>query len=162
MDELLRATKEVWEQVGKRETPLVVAALLTNVAFARFENVEQRLKLLCNCPDPEALRSKLLRMRDTGTELETSDENSDSIATQTVEKLQHSWHLLLHSKDNARKPGPQCEPIYTTKPSNILLRIGPNSGPADEKCLSMILFNISQHVHAKCLPTDIVRMGTPL
>ena len=162
MDELLRATKEVWEQAGKGETPLVVAALITNVAFARFENVEQRLKLLCNCPDPEALRSKLLRTQDSGIELNVPEENSDSIATQTVEKLQQSWHLLLHAKDGVRKIGHESDPIYTTKPSNILLRIGPNSGAADEKCLSMILFNISQHVHAKCVPTDIVRMGTPL
>lgn len=162
MDELLRMTKEVWEQAGKGETPLVVAALITNVAFARFENVEQRLKLLCDCPDPQALRSKLLRMQDSGMEFEVPEENSDSIAAQTVEKLQQSWHLLLHSKDNVRSTGHESETICTTKPSNILLRIGPNSGAADEKCLSMILFNIKQHVQAKCLPTDIVRMGTPL
>lgn len=52
--------------------------------------------------------------------------------------------------------------VCTRKPSNILLRIGLNSGKADNKCLRTILYNIKQHVQAKCLLTDIVRAGTPL
>ena len=40
--------------------------------------------------------------------------------------------------------------------------MGPDSAESDEKCLNMILHNIKHHVQAKCVPTDVVRVGTPL
>ena len=62
---MLIETKKSWEQVGKGDTLLVVAALITRVAFARFEGVEQRLKLLCDGSDPEVLRKgMMMRVQD--------------------------------------------------------------------------------------------------
>ncbi|KAF6224723.1 hypothetical protein HO133_009916 [Letharia lupina] len=162
MDDLLLATKGVWEQAGKGDTPLVMAALMTNVAFARFESVEQRLDLLCDGSDPGALRAKLMGMQDAPMGSTAVKVIAEQPGTQAIENLQQSWHLLLHLKDSIRATKHGSEMVCTPKPSNILLRIGPNSGEADEKCLSMILYNIKQHVQAKCLPTDIVRAGSPL
>lgn len=161
MEDLLLATKEVWKQAGKGETPLVVAALITNVAFARFEGVEQRLQLLCDGSDPGVLHTKCMQIQDTPTGFKALEVGSDSPVTQSVEKLQQSWRLLVHLKDSMRATklvSGTCAP----KPSNILLRIGPDSAEADEKCLNMIVHNIKQHVQAKCVPTDIVRVATPL
>ena len=157
MDDLLPATRKVWEQTGKGEIPLVVAALITNVAFARFEGIEQRLKLLCGSSDPGVLRTKLLQAQGTPIGLEALD----SPATQAIEGLQQSWHLLLHLKNSVGPTNLECE-ICTRKPSNITLRIGSDSAEADEKCLNMVLHNIKQHVQAKTIPTDIVRAGSPL
>lgn len=162
MNDLLLATKEVWEQAGKGEIPLVVAALITNVCFARFEGVEQRLNLLYDGSDPGVLLTRLMRMKVTPIGFKASDFDLDSPVTQLIEKLQQSWHLLLHLKENTRAKNLESEAVCTPKPSNILLRIGPDSEKADEKCLIMILDNIKQHVQAKSLPTDIVRTGTPL
>lgn len=161
MDDLLLATKEIWEQAGKGDTPLVVAALITNVAFARFEGVEQQLKLLCDGSDPGVLRTKLMRMQDSSIGSKALEFGLGCPATKSIEELQQSWHLLLHLKDSVRAKRLESE-TCTPKPSNILLRIGPNSAEADEKCLDMILHNIKQHVQAKCVPTDIIRVGTPL
>ena len=161
MDDLLLATREVWEQAGNGDVPLVVAALITNVAFATFEGVEQRLKLLCDASDPGSLHTKLMRMQHTSVGSKGLENGLDSPVTQSINKLQQSWHLLLHLKDSARVTKLECEACMP-KPSSILLRIGPDSGEADDKCLNMILHNIKQHVQAKCVPTDIVRAGTPL
>ena len=57
---MLLATKKSWEQAGRGDTLLVVAALITRVAVARFEGVERRLKLLCHGSDPEVLRKKMM------------------------------------------------------------------------------------------------------
>ena len=162
MDDLLLATKEVWEQAGKGEIPLVVAALITNVAFARFEGVEQRLALLCNGSDPGVLHAKVTRMQDTFTGSKASKIAFASPVTRSIENLQQPWHLLLHLKDEVRARKAGIENVDTSKPSSILLRIGPDSAEADGKCLRMMLCNIKQHVQAKGVPSDIVRVGTPL
>ena len=161
MDDLLLATKEVWHQAGKGQIPLIAAALLTNVAFARFEGIEQRLKLLCDNSDPDALRSRMMQTHGTRMGSEAPDGGGDSLATQAIESLQQPWHLLLHLKSSARATNSTCD-ICKTKPSNITIRLGPDSADADEKCLDMILHNIKQHVYAQSVPTDIVRAGTPL
>lgn len=161
MEDLLLATKEVWGQAGKGETPLVVAALITNVAFARFEGVEQRLKFLCDGSDPGVLRTKLMQKQDALMGSKVSVVGSDCPVTQSIEDLQQPWHLLLHLKRSVRAQKHESE-FCMPKPSNILLRVGPDSAETDAKCLNMILQNIKQHVQAQCVPTDIVRVATPL
>ena len=151
MDDLFLATKKVWMQAGNGDIPLVVAALMTNVAFARFETVEQHLKVLCGSADPAVLLTQMLQAHDSLTKSKAVDDVS-----QAIESLQQSWDLLLHLKDSSRPTKLPCEP------SNITLRIGSNSAEADEKCLNMILLNITQHVQAETIPTDIVRAGSPM
>ena len=161
MDDLLLATKKVWEQAAKGKIPLAVAALITNVAFARFEGVEQQLKFTCGSSDPGVLRTKLVKGQASLIRLKALDDVVDSPAIMAIESLQQSWHLLLHLKNNVRPTGLEIEP-GARKTSSIALRIGPNSAEADEKCLDMILLNIKQHVLTKSVPTDIVRDGSPL
>lgn len=161
MDDLLLATKKVWVQAGTGDIPLVVAALITNVAFARFEMVEQQLKLLCGSADPAVLRTKMLQAQGSPTRSKAVDDVSDSPATQAIESLQQSWDLLLHLKNSVRPTKLPCE-TCKQKPSNITLRIGPDSVEADGKCLNMLLLNITQHVQARTIPTDIVRAGSPM
>ena len=161
MDDILLATKTVWCQAGKGEVPLVVAAFITNVAFARFEDVEQRFKLICDSSNPEVLRSKLMRLQDPPMMMNSSEDCQDSSANPVVESLQRSWHMLLGLKEKAPPTQHECD-MCSPKPSNITLRIGADSAEADDKCVHMILHNVKQHVQAKCLPTDIVRAGTPL
>ena len=161
MDDILFATKKAWEQAAMGEIPFVVAALITNVAFARSEGIEQRLKLSCGSCDPKVLRTKMLQVQSALVRLKALDEVPSSPAILAIESLQQSWQLLLNLKNKVRLVELETE-MCSKKPSNITLRIGPNSTEADEKCLAMILFNIKQHVQAKAVPTDIVRAGSPL
>lgn len=147
-------------QAGRGDTPLVVAALITNVAFARFEMVEQQLKLLCGSADPAVLRTKVPQAQRSPTESEAEDDVSDSPATQTIESLQQSWDLLLHLKNSVRPTTLPC--ACTQKLSTITLRTESDSADADGKCLNILLLNITQHVQAKTIPTDIVRAGSPM
>ena len=80
MDDLLLATKKAWEQAATGEIPLAVAALITNVIFARFEGVEQQLKLTCGSCDPGVLRDKLVRGQASLIRLRALDDVVDSPA----------------------------------------------------------------------------------
>lgn len=103
----------------------------------------------------------MLRAQDSPTRSKAVDDVSDSPATQAIESLQQSWDLLLHLKNSVRPTKLPCE-TCKQKPSNITLRIGPDSVEADGKCLNMLLLNITQHVQARAIPTDIVRAGSPM
>ena len=121
---------------------------MTNVAFARFEAVEQRLKLLCNSSDPETL----IKMHCTQPNVD-----ADSRTVEAIETLRQPWQLLLQLKSGES----ECE-ACTQKSHNISIQIGTDTAEADEKCLNMLLHNIKLLVQAKGLPTDIVRTGSPL
>ena len=154
MDDLLVATKNTWKQAGKGDTPLVVAALTTNVAFARLKGVEQRLKLLCDGFDLEKLRTKLMRMQVMPIGLKGSEVDVDSPTTQTIQNLQQSWRLLLDFKDGMEAKKLEDEP------SSFFLQTGPDSAEVDEKSLRILLHNIEQHLQS--VPTGLVLVASPL
>ena len=86
---------------------IVIAAFMTNAAFAAFEPVEQQLKLSCDVSDPGVLRSKLNQVEPCSGELPAGSQTQSSMpAAQLVEALQHSWRLLLGLKahDTVKQP----------------------------------------------------------
>jgi hypothetical protein len=62
MVDLRVAINRVWEEAGCGDTPVVLATLITNAAFAAFEGVEQRLGILCNGSNPETLRCRVMQI----------------------------------------------------------------------------------------------------
>ena len=161
MDDLLFATREVWDQVGRGETPLVVAAFITNAAFARFEGVEQRLNLLLGTSNPEVLSMKLLRLEGSPTVCSGSEYRSNSSAGPVIQSLQQIWRLLRKLNDSERMTSIECD-LCRPKTSDITLHLEADSAEADEKCMRMILHDIKRRVRSRCLPSDIVREGSPL
>ncbi|KAI9880764.1 MAG: hypothetical protein M1830_000653 [Pleopsidium flavum] len=162
MSDLLLGTNSAWEQAARGETPLVVAAFTTNAAFARFEEIEQRLKVLCDGSNPEALRSKFMQIQEDLEVPEGVEVSVHSRKSQQVDALQQSWQLLLQFK-RVHQAG-QYEKAIPSKqrPSQIILRRGSDSAPTDRECLTMLLQNIGQHVRAIRRPTSVVRIGTPV
>ncbi len=159
MNDLLLMTISVWEQAGRGETPLVVAAFITNATFAAFEGIEQRLIALCNGSNPEALRSKFMQMQE---DLKVSAGVGNSPKSQQVEALQKPWHLLLQLK-RSHRAGQHDKAIPTVQmPSQIIFRKGSDSVPTDQECLGVMLQNIGQYVQARRRSTSIVRVGTPV
>lgn len=163
MSDLLLATNSVWEEAARAETPIVMAAFITNTAFAIFEAIEQRLQSLCNGSNPDRLRSKLMPVEEG---LETSDNveiNTSLGKAQQVEALQRSWQLLLRFKRvRQARADEQAIHMIMQKPLQAVLRRGPNSAEKDHECLTMMLQNIGHHVQCIRRPTSIVRLGSPV
>ena len=162
MSNSLLATMGVWEQAGRGETPLVIAAFLTNATFAAFEEIEQRLRALCNGSNLEALRSQFVQ---TQEDLEVSagvEVGGHSAMSQHVESLQKPWHLLLQLKRSHRAGRHDHATPTMQMPSQIVFRKGSDSASTDHECLGVMLQNIRQLVQARLRSTSIVRVGTPV
>lgn len=160
MDNLLLATTNVWEQASRQSIPIVMAAFVTNAAFAIFEGVEQRLKILCNGSDPTILQTKFVQMREELKSDGNDDGGSYIFGSSQVEALQPPWNLLIHLKNSS--PVKAQERSVSKSTSQTTVRRGPNSAPIDRECYSTIIGNITQHVRADRRPTSIVLGSTPL
>ena len=163
MSDLLLTTNNVWEEAARAQTPLVMAAFITNTAFAIFEGIEQRLDCLCHGSNPDKLRSKFMQVEE---DLEVSDGveiSPSSRKAQQVEALQRSWQLLLQFKSlRQARPDEKVIHMIMQKPLQAVLRRGPSSAEKDQECLTMMLQNIGHHVQCIRRPTSIVRIGSPV
>ena len=155
MSDLLSAVTSVWEQSAQGLTPLVVAAFITNAAFAEFDGVEQRLKILCNGSDPAALRSKFMQMQEG-----TDDFSKEGGPGQQVEALEQNWQLLLQCKHGYHAGKMEATSMVQGQ-YQITLRKCSDSMPMDRECLAMLLPSVTQHIYARRQPSNIVRISTP-
>ena len=154
--DLLIVSTRVWEQAARDEIPVVVAAFMTNVAFAAFEEVEQRLKVLCDGCSPDTLLEKFSHNQ-SGLEVEGSEDGSLlQLQLSQVEALLSAWQLLLQFKVSYRTG--QAVPPSST-PAQITVRRGPQSTPMDRECHTTMLGNVGQHLRAQHRPTSIVLMS---
>lgn len=147
MVDLLSATRNAWEQASMGKFSIVIAAFMTNAAFAAFEPVEQQLKLSCDVSDPGILRSKLTQTDTCSEELPAGSQTQSSIpAVQLAEALQHSWRLLLELKahDTVKQPVQTAIPFQPS--SQITIRQGIRPASKNKESLNMILQNIRQHI----------------
>lgn len=161
MINLQLAASSIWEQAAHGSVPLVVAALITNTAFAAFEEVEQRVKILCNDSSPEALQSKFAKIQEDLEVSQDTKEGVNSPDSQHTEAPQEPWDLLLQFKRGRHERQHERKCLTVRKPSQVILRKGPNSAPRDFECLTVMLQDIEQHIQPRCRPTCIVRLGTP-
>lgn len=160
-DDLVAAMTTAWRQAARGEMPLVVATFITNTAFAAFEGTEHRLKMSCNIPDPEVLRSKSMQMEQS-LELPAGDEGDpNSPGKRLVEAMQKAWHLLLKVKSEGPAGQHKSVPSSNQMPSHLIGRKGSESASTGNECVSVMLQNIGQHIQASHLRITIVRIGTP-
>jgi hypothetical protein len=163
MSDLLPVINRVWEEAARGETPLVMAAFITNTALAIFEGIEQRLKVLYDSSNPETVRSKFMQVQE---HIDISDQvevGPKSCKSKQVEALQQSWGLLLQFKRvHQERQDEKVIPTIMQKPLQVVLRRGSNSAEKDHECLTMMLQNIAHHVQCIRRPTSIVRMGSPV
>ena len=152
MDDLLGLTNEVWEQVATRKLPFVVAAFMTNFFMAEHEDIESRLKAICDSSNPDILRARFMQMQGTHTN------ESDYEFTNQIEILCSTWRLLTRSKEG-RRIGQASSPRNTTE---ITVRRGPDSGPMDQECHTTMLENITRYMRSQHQQTGIVLCASPL
>ena len=141
---------------------IVIAAFMTNAAFAAFKPVEQQLKLSCDVSDPGIFQSKLNQGEPCSGELPAGSQTQSSMPeAQLVEALQHSWRLLLELKahDTVKQPVQTAVPPQPF--SQITIRQGVRSASKNKESLNVILQNIRQHIQNDSFCPNIVRVGSP-
>ncbi|KAK3175945.1 hypothetical protein OEA41_007267 [Lepraria neglecta] len=158
MVDLLSATRNAWEQASMGKFSIVIAAFMTNAAFAAFKPVEQQLKLSCDVSDPGIFQSKLNQVEPCSGELPAGSQTQSSMPeAQLVEALQHSWRLLLGLKahDTVKQPVQSAVPPQPF--SQITIRQGVRSASKNKESLNVILQNIRQHIQNDSFCPNIVR-----
>lgn len=151
-----------WEQAARDQIPLQVAATLTNVASAAFEEIEQRLKVSCNVHDPHELRSKFARLSCPLNEPCPQGTNTDDTSGKTVELLSQSWDLLLRCKKEYETHGGVATFSQNNPPTSIVFRKNPESAAEHYDQLQVMLKNIKQHIVPGCLTSSIVSIRSPV
>lgn len=161
MSDLLSATGNAWEQAARKATSIVVAAFVTNAAFAMFERVEQRLSIICNGSNPDTLLRKTKQMK----ELKIADAiapHDKSWESQQVEALQIPWHLLLQLKHRRPRGSHDNSLPPTSETSQFTISRSPGSEPQDRECFTKMIDNIGQRLGAKDRLSCVVLGGTPV
>ena len=139
-----------------------MTAFITNAALAAFEDIEQRLKVLCSSSNPDALRSTYMQMQENLEISQGVEVGGDEARSRQLKAIKQAWDLLLKFKRSRCERQHDKELCTVPKPSEIILRKGADAAPMDHEFLTMILQNLEQHVQASCRPTCIVRLGTPV
>ena len=136
---------------------IVVAAFMTNAAFAAFESIEQQLKLSCDILDPETLQSKFNNVETHSEELPPRT----TPAAHLIEALTQSWRLVLKIKaDDDFKRHDQA--VVPSQPfSHVTIRQGVGSASDNKDSLEVILRNIRQHIQIASFCPNIARVGSP-
>ncbi|KAL9129553.1 MAG: hypothetical protein Q9217_002009 [Psora testacea] len=162
MDDLLAATKAIWEQAARGQVPLVMAAFINNAAFASFEEIEQRLKSTCSISNPEILRQKVIEARQDIGSLGSNNCGSSYPAATLVEILDNCWRLL--SKLKSEGPSNRCKANarLSQSTSHLIIRQSPESTAIDETCHTVMLQDISHQIQVGSLCTGIIRLGSPV
>lgn len=158
MSELLAETSRAWEQAALGNSPISVAAFMSNAVFAMFEEVEQRLKLLCDSSNLATLLARCSPLRDhVDRQGDTKTTLSQNLSQ--VHDLQVAWEALAQFKE-ARQSG---EPTRARlRSSQITVRRGRDSAPMDRDCFAIMVGDIGHHINAGKRPSSVVLAGTPV
>ncbi|KAL9099637.1 MAG: hypothetical protein Q9163_004889 [Psora crenata] len=162
MNDLLAATRDVWQQVANGEVPLVVGAFISNAAFAVFEEIEQRLKATSNIWNPAILREKFVRATQVLVSPGSDDGGPSFAALQLVESLDRCWRALLQLKSDGPSKHSLEEKRTVPAPSHLIIRQGPGSKALDDNCQSVLLHSIAQHIQTSAVRTSMIYLGSPV
>jgi hypothetical protein len=152
----------IWGNAARHECPILVAAHITNAAFAAFEEIEQHLRTECDVLSPEDLQRKTLHLQDKESAVKDSKISALSGPWQVAERLYMPWRLLVQCKGHHQTRQRSQGNCVTYLPSQIILRRGGDIESADQDCIAMILKNIENHLSMPRQPTSVVRLGSPL
>lgn len=139
---MVRAVEEVWQQTAEGLLPLVVGGFITSTAMVAIKPIEQRLRDVCDDPNPDALNKKLLHTQEVGCCPLASQDDETLAKTPILERLRTSWAVLKECKK--KSPSILKEQITPLKeaPSDFFTRSGQEAKRSDRECMLSIVRNI--------------------
>ena len=97
MNDLLLRTSRAWEKAASKNDSMIVAAFMSNVHLTVFEDIEHRLKLLCDGLNPAVLHAMLLPLGDSVRASESMEGSSNVMPLQYLADLQLPYEALIRS-----------------------------------------------------------------
>lgn len=155
MYELQCAAIDVWKQAAQGSCSILIAAFITHLAVAEFEDIEQRLKTICHISDPTAFYERLKgSVQHDLFDSESEDPNTNAV--RGVETMLRPWDRLLNTGELATSPilGPRVETDVVLRPGNV-------SSTEVDAFLDIMLQDIQLHIQQTCSCSTIVRTGSP-
>lgn len=139
------ALDAIWASASKGDSPVFLAAFMTNLAFVEFESIVQRLLDTCKCSDPDQLREKFLGGQGpTDGSSVSAVAGTDRALSYLVNYLCVTWSLLLDARDFFREGRK-----IVVCPMLILRR---EDFIVDKQCLTTFIHNFSAKIHANKTP----------
>ena len=159
----LHTSNKIWEEAAEGRIPLVLAAFVTNSAYAACEDVEQRVKQLCQSEAPEALWQELRALSETSNPGQ-NHLHSQYLSTSTTEPLKQIYKELLSCKTTQCNREASLNFAVPTPKTQIILRRSSEEteSTTDHECLRVLLNDIGRHIALTHSATSVVRLGTPL
>lgn len=162
MEHLLHTTAALWAEAAHGQTRLVVASLVSSVAFEEFRTIEQRLEMLCDTSEPESVWSKFTEVHGCpGVPLEVPEDMNEP-NSELLRGLLRSWHSMQEQKDSGEAAKSEETSSAHRAHAYITLRKGSNSAPMDDDCLKVLLHNIVRHLKNHSPNVSSFHSGSPV
>ncbi len=166
MHDLVTMTQHTWKKAAQGETSVLVATFITHLAFAEFEEIEDRLKTSCSVKNPGSLWSKYMEMEKY---LQMDEEMEECLCLQTneesepqsspkimIEDLKECWRAI----DQVKVEG--VEALCRQRPAHFTPRQGPESNSNDKEAVATIFKAIGYHLVEGSYHNSIIRLGSPV
>ncbi|KAI9724024.1 MAG: hypothetical protein M1812_000742 [Candelaria pacifica] len=162
MQDLCSAAKQSWENTANGSNPLVVAALITNVAFTIVHEIDSRLCSILGNADPEILFVRYTALLASLSALPQQSENvSPCLGCAFGEDLRRPWQILLNFKHDLQKD--QGDIPNFQKPMDYIMSLTDNRLEAEQISWKMILQSMVRLIASARDrgPTDIMWLCSP-
>ncbi|KAI9705500.1 MAG: hypothetical protein M1836_006255 [Candelina mexicana] len=162
MQDLCAAAKQSWEHTATGSNPLVVAALITNVAFAIVHEIDSRLCFILGNADPEALFVRYTALLSSLSRIPQRSEGvSPCLACAFGEDLRRPWQILLSFKNGLHKD--QGDVPRFQKPTDYIVSLNDNRLEAEQISWTMMLRSMVNLIASATGrgPTDIMWLCSP-
>ncbi len=162
MQDLCSAAKQSWEHAATGPNPLVVAALITNIAFTIVHEIDTRLCSILGDADPEILFDRYTELLASLSALPQESKNvSPCLGCAFGEELRRPWQILLNFKNDLKND--QGNIPRFQKPMDYIVSHDENRVEAEQVSWTMILQSMVRLItSAKHRgPTDIMWLCSP-
>ncbi|KAL8647765.1 MAG: hypothetical protein Q9210_005362 [Variospora velana] len=152
----------VWQKAAQGSSHLVTAAAVTNAAYTRLEEVEQRLFNSCKITDPADLLSSYKRSQETFDQKDAIDTASELSMMDIIAETNECWQAILSLRSAVAEDGFAGKAVRPQVPTQVSLRQGPDPSTSDAQCRSALLADVAQCITGSRLHKPFIHSGSPV
>ncbi|KAI4115213.1 MAG: hypothetical protein LQ345_004144 [Seirophora villosa] len=160
--QIFGVVQAVWQEVAEGSSHLVTAAAVTNAAYTRLGEVEQRLCTSCKITDPADLLNSYRRLRDTFDPKDATSTASELSAMGIISETHECWQAMLSLRSAAAEDGFAEKAVRPQLPPQVSLRQGPDASVSDAQCRYVLLSNLAQCITGSRPHNAFIHSGSPV
>ncbi|KAL9015153.1 MAG: hypothetical protein Q9173_000221 [Seirophora scorigena] len=162
IQQIFGVVQEVWEEVAQGSSHLVTAAAVTNAAYTRLGEVEQRLCTSCKITDPADLLNSYRRLWDTFDPRDATGTAPESSAMGIISEIHECWQAMLSLRSAAAEDCFAEKAVRPQLPPQVSLRQGPDASVSDAQCRYVLLSNLAQCITGSRPHNAFIHSGSPV